>query len=233
MVEHTLASAFATLCQRRLAGEPIAYLVGEREFYGLPLRCSPAALIPRPETELLVDLALVRLPLECHARVLDLGTGTGAIALAIAHQRPLARITAVESSAEALALAQSNAAALRLAQIEFRQSDWYSALPSDRFDLIVANPPYIAAADAHLAQGDLRFEPRAALTPEGDGLAALRIIIGSAPRHLVPGGWLLVEHGWDQGEAVRALFAAAGFSAIATARDLGGQERVTGGTRKP
>lgn len=221
--------AFQALCARRLAGEPIAYLVGEREFYGLRLMASEAALIPRPETELLVDLALGPLPPKSAARVLDLGTGTGAIALAIAHQRPAATVTASDRSVAALALARANAARLQLDRVRLVQSDWYVALPPERWELIVANPPYIAGDDAHLTQGDLRFEPRAALTPEGDGLDALRIIIAGAPLRLAPRGWLMVEHGWDQGEVVRALFAAAGFSAITTARDLGDQERVTQG----
>ncbi|MBI3148616.1 MAG: peptide chain release factor N(5)-glutamine methyltransferase [Betaproteobacteria bacterium] len=230
VVDEPQAARFAGLCARRMAGEPIAYLLGEREFYGLKLQCSPAALIPRPETELLVDLALARMPRDETLSVLELGTGTGAIALALAQARPRARLCATEIATAALALARRNAQALGLEHIEFRHSDWYANLPDGPWDLIVANPPYIAGGDPHLLEGDLRHEPRLALTPEGDGLDALRLIIAGARAHLRARGALLVEHGWDQGLAVRSLFTAAGFADIDTSRDLGGQERVTGGS---
>lgn len=224
-----MARAFRELCARRLAGEPIAYLLGRREFFGLSLASTPAALIPRPDTELLVELALARIDAQACTRVLDLGTGTGAIALAIAHARPQVEVTAAERDPAALTLARQNAQELGLAKLRLIASDWYRELPEERWELIVANPPYIAADDPHLRQGDLRFEPRAALTPGGDGLDALRAIIAGAPARLAPGGTLLVEHGWDQGAAVRTLFGAAGFADIRTSRDLGGQERVTAG----
>lgn len=223
------ADTFRALCARRLAGEPIAYLLGRREFFGLSLASTPAALIPRPETELLVELALARIDGQGASRVLDLGTGSGAIALAIAHARRQVEVSAAELCPEALALARRNAAELGLVNVRLMASDWYRDLPQAHWDLIVANPPYIAAADPHLQQGDLRFEPRRALTPEGDGLDALRTVIAGAPPRLAPGGCLMVEHGWDQGEAVRALFAAAGFSDIASERDLAGLERASCG----
>ncbi len=221
------AQAFAALCSRREQGEPIAYLLGEREFYGLRLRVNPSALIPRPETEILVELALARLPQDAPGTVLDLGTGTGAIALALADARPLATCTATDISPEALALARANASELGLHNVDFVVSDWYAALAPQAWDLIVANPPYIAGSDRHLERGDLRYEPRVALTPEGDGLAALRRIVAGAAARLKPGGWLIVEHGWDQGTAVRSLFVDAGFAAPQTERDLAGIERVT------
>ncbi len=224
-----MARAFRELCARRLAGEPIAYILGRREFFGLSLVSTPAALIPRPDTELLVELALARIDAQGFTRVLDLGTGTGAIALAIAHTRPQVDMTATELDPDALAVARQNARELGLAKLRLIASDWYRALAQERWELIVANPPYIAAGDPHLQQGDLRFEPRNALTPGGDGLDALRVIIAGAPAYLTPGGTLLVEHGWDQGLAVRTLFGAAGFADISTSRDLGGQERVTAG----
>ncbi|CAG0976342.1 Release factor glutamine methyltransferase [Burkholderiales bacterium] len=224
-----MVRAFRELCARRLAGEPVAYLIGRREFFGLSLASTPAALIPRPDTELLVELALARIDAHGLTRVLDLGTGTGAIALAIAHARAQVDLTAAELDPEALALARQNARELGLDKLRLVASDWYQTLPQERWELIVANPPYIAAGDPHLLQGDLRFEPRAALTPGGDGLDALRAIIAGAPAYLTPDGTLLVEHGWDQGVAVRTLFGAAGFTDISTRRDLGGQERVTAG----
>jgi len=218
---------FEALIARRAHGEPIAYLTGTCGFYGLQLSITPATLIPRPETELLVDLALARLPVHTPARVLDLGTGSGAIALAIAHTRPQAHVTASDHSPAALAVARSNARALGLGHLTFLESDWYAALGVQRFDLMVSNPPYIAAQDPHLAQGDLRFEPRTALTPEGDGLTALRQIISAAPAHLNPGGWLLLEHGYDQGLAVRELLHAAGLTNISTEQDLEHRDRVS------
>lgn len=220
------AQHVATLIRRRLAGEPIAYIVGEREFYGLSFYATPAVLIPRPETELLVELTLDRLPDK--GSLLDLGTGSGAIAIAIAHTLPATRVTAVDASSEALAVASRNAQR-HGAQVRLLQSDWYTALDNERFDIIAANPPYIVAGDPHLSQGDLRFEPVDALTDHADGLSALRNIVANAPRHLASGGWLLMEHGYDQADAVRKLLAAAGFSDIQSWTDLAGIERVSGG----
>ncbi|WP_409268907.1 peptide chain release factor N(5)-glutamine methyltransferase [Massilia sp. BHUDP2] len=228
--ERALNSAEAAhldaLVQRRLAGEPIAYIVGEREFFGLPFRVGPGVLIPRPDTELIVELSLERLP--PRGRLLDMGTGSGAIAVACAHSRRDASVTALDLSEEALAIARANAAA-NGAQVRFLRSDWFAAIGEERFELIASNPPYIAAGDAHLSQGDLRFEPVGALTDHADGLTALRSIVGGAPDHLVPGGWLLLEHGYDQAEAVRALLAARGFLEVQSWRDLAGIERVSGG----
>jgi release factor glutamine methyltransferase len=220
------AARLDALVQRRLAGEPIAYIVGEREFFGLPFRVGPGVLIPRPDTELIVELSLERLP--PRGRLLDMGTGSGAIAVACAHARRDASVTALDLSEDALAIARANAAA-NGAQVRFLQSDWFSAIGEERFELIASNPPYIAAGDEHLSQGDLRFEPVGALTDHADGLSALRIIIDGAPGHLVPGGWLLLEHGYDQAEAVRALLAARGFLDVQSWRDLAGIERVSGG----
>jgi release factor glutamine methyltransferase len=212
--------------QRRLAGEPMAYLLQAQEFYGHRLRVTPDVLIPRPETELLVDLALAALPAERRqARVLDLGTGSGCIAIALAAARPGWTVLGIERSAAALALARDNSRERGVAVL-FAAGDWYAPV-AGRFDLIVSNPPYVAAGDPHLAQ--LRYEPRTALTDGGDGLSALRRIIEGAPAHLQAGGRLLVEHGFDQGEAVRAMLHAAGFDAVETARDLEGRERVGGG----
>lgn len=226
-------AAYADLRARRMAGEPIAYLTGTREFFGLTLAVSPSVLIPRPDTELLVELALERLEGRSNPRVLDLGTGSGAIALAIAHSRPDAQVTAVDRSVDALNVATGNAAQLGLAErMRFVRSDWYEAVPADLpWDIIVSNPPYIVAGDAHLAQGDLRFEPADALTDHADGLSALRIIVAGAPSRLATGAWLLCEHGYDQAEAVRALCTAAGFADVFSARDLADIERTTGGRR--
>lgn len=218
---------------RRAAGEPVAYIVGVREFYGREFRVTPDVLIPRPETELLVEQALTYAAARCGLRVLDLGTGSGCIAITLALELAGAQVVAVDRSAAALAVARDNATRLGAA-VDCRVSDWYGALgPEERYDVIVANPPYIAGTDRHLGEGDLRFEPRGALTPEGDGLDALRLIIGSAPRHLVVGGLFAVEHGYDQAAACRELFAAAGYADIASRRDLAGIERVTLGRRAP
>ncbi|HEX7113462.1 MAG TPA: peptide chain release factor N(5)-glutamine methyltransferase [Mizugakiibacter sp.] len=223
-------AAFAALLARRLAGEPVAYLTGTRGFWSLELEVTPATLIPRPETELLVELALARLPEDARARVADLGTGSGAVALAIARERPQAWVFATDASAEALAVARRNAGRLGLAHVAFAQGDWCRALgDASDFDLIVSNPPYIAAGDPHLGEGDLRFEPAAALTSGVDGLDAIRSIVRDARAHLRPGGWLLFEHGYEQGAAVRALLTAAGYREVFTARDLEGRERVSGG----
>jgi release factor glutamine methyltransferase len=222
------ARLLSTLFQRRIAGEPIAYLVGEREFFGLMFHTTPDVLIPRPETELLVELALHNLPQG--GRVLDLGTGSGAIAVAIAHQRPDAQVTASDRSTAALQIAARNAARNQSAVV-FIESDWYAAIPPGQFELVVSNPPYIVAGDPHLSQGDLRHEPIDALTDHGDGLAALREIVAGAPARLAPGGWLLMEHGYDQAAAVRALLATQGFAEVQSWRDLAGIERVSGGRR--
>lgn len=221
------ASVLDALVARRVAGEPIAYIVGKREFYGLDFQVTEAVLIPRPDTELLVELALERLA--PRASVLDMGTGSGAIAVAIAHTRPDAFVTALDASTEALAVARANAAA-NGARVAFLHSDWYGALAGEMFGMIVSNPPYIASGDAHLAEGDLRFEPVSALTDHADGLSALRAIIGGAGPHLAPGGWLLLEHGYDQAAQVRALLTAHGYDQVQSWRDLAGIERVSGGT---
>lgn len=221
------AARYEALVARRAAGEPMAYLLGAREFYGRPFTVDARVLIPRPETELLVELALRAAPQG--GRVLDLGTGSGAIAVTIACERPDLRLSALDASTDALDVARANVAALG-ARVELLHSDWYAALGTDaRFAVIVANPPYIAAGDPHLLQGDLRHEPRMALTEEVDGLAALRRIVAGAPAHLLPGGSLLMEHGHDQAEAVRALLAATGFEAVRSHADLAGIPRATGG----
>ncbi len=224
-------AAFEALVVRREAGEPVAYLTGRRGFWTLELAVTPATLIPRPETELLVERALERLPRDAAARIADLGTGSGVIALALAKERPRARVIATDASEAALTVARANAAENGIDNTEFRHGSWFAPLAGERFDLIASNPPYIEADDPHLGEGDLRFEPMSALASGGDGLDDLRVIVGEAPSHLVDGGWLLVEHGWNQGAAVRALFADAGFIDIETARDLEGRERVTLGRR--
>lgn len=220
------ANALNALVARRQQGEPIAYIVGEREFFGLPFRVTDAVLIPRPDTELLVELALERLPPK--GRVLDMGTGSGAIAVSIAHSRRDATVTALDVSPAALDVARGNAQA-NGAAVRFLQSDWYSAVDGESFELLVSNPPYVAAGDAHLAQGDLRFEPIGALTDHADGLSALRTIIAGAHQHLTAGGWLLMEHGYDQAAQVRELLEASRFDAVQSWRDLAGIERVSGG----
>ena len=222
----------AALIDRRLAGEPLAYLVGSAEFRGLNLAVSPAVLVPRADTELLVDLALQRIAGQEAPRIVDLGTGSGAIAIAIAVARPDAIVTAVDRSPEALAVAAANAAR-HGAAIRFLASDWYRALAGERFELIVSNPPYIAAGDPHLAGDGLRFEPNMALTDGGDGLSCLRTIVAEAPAHLAGGGSLLMEHGYDQAEECRNLLAAAGFQHVHSWRDLPGIERVSGGKYRP
>ena len=223
------ANAFAELAQRRRAGEPVAYLTGTREFWGLDLTVTPDVLIPRPETETLVEFALSKLPRDCPLRVLDLGTGSGAIALALAHDRPQADVLATDRSDAALTIARSNAQRLKLTNVAFAAADWYAGIPPESFDLIASNPPYIGAVDPHLKEGDLRFEPVPALSPGTDGHAALRTIIGGARERLAPGGWLVVEHGYDQSDVVQALFRVAGFAEVMALRDLSGISRVVAG----
>lgn len=218
---------FEAVLARRERGEPVALITGEREFWSMTLAVTPDTLIPRPETELLVELALARMPRGQALRVLDLGTGSGAIALALARERPSAAICAVDASVGALAVAQKNAAKLGLGQVRFLLGDWYSPVRAARFELIVTNPPYIADDDPHLRQGDLRFEPATALASGPDGLDDIRRIAAGAVEHLAPGGWLLVEHGWTQGAAVRAIFTEVGLSDAETACDLEARERVT------
>jgi release factor glutamine methyltransferase len=216
---------FVRLVGERERGVPVAYLVGHREFWSLDLAVTPAVLVPRPETERLVELALARIPRDDDANVADLGTGSGAVALAIARERPRSRIVATDRSEAALDVARANARRLALANVSFASGDWYAAL-AERFDVIVSNPPYIAAGDPHL-EGDLRHEPGLALVSGVDGLDALRRIVAGAPEHLRAGGWLLVEHGFDQGDAVRRLFLDSGLRGAQTARDSGDRGRVT------
>lgn len=224
------AAAFDALCRRRAAGEPFAYLVGEREFHGLPLQVGPAVLVPRPDTETLVDWALELLAGELADRpapaVVDLGTGSGAIALAVKHRHPAARVSAVDVSDAALAVARGNAQRLGL-DVGFRAGSWWHPLPGQHFDLVLSNPPYIAGDDPHLVA--LAYEPSLALTPGGDGLDAIRAIVDGAPAHQQPGSWLLLEHGWDQARAVAALLQAAGFEGVSTRTDLANRDRCTGG----
>ena len=222
-------AAYGALIGRRAAGEPVAYLTGSREFYGREFMVTPAVLIPRPETELLIELALQRLPAEGGGRVLDLGAGSGCIGITIAAERPHAQVTLVDASADALDVARANAHRIAAVNTTLLRSDWYAALGDVRYDLIVANPPYVAAGDAHLTQGDLRFEPPSALVAGADGLADLRRIVAKAPEHLLPGGWLMCEHGHDQAEACAALLRDAGFVDVFAARDLAGIRRVSGG----
>ncbi len=218
---------FQALVARRAAGEPIAYLTGHRGFWTLDLMVSHATLVPRPETELLVEQTLARVPREQACAVADLGTGSGAIALAIASERPRARVLATDDSEAALEVARENADALGITNVDFARGDWLAPLAGRRFDAIVSNPPYVVAGDAHLRQGDLRFEPLRALVSGVDGLDAIRGIVRGAGAHLVPGGWLLFEHGWNQGEAARDLLQETGYRHVATIRDLESRDRVT------
>lgn len=231
VVDVQARSMFSALVQRRAAGEPVAYLTGHVGFWTLDLQVTPAVLIPRADTEVLVEAALQRLPMNAGLRVADLGTGSGAIALAIAIERPCIEMVAVDASTAALQVARDNAARLHLGNVTFREGDWCAALGEDRFDLIVSNPPYIAQDDPHLRSGDLRHEPLPALVSGRDGLDAIRTIVNCAPAHLDVGGWLLLEHGWQQGAAVRELLQRADFADVATLLDLESRERVTLGHR--
>lgn len=213
---------------RRRKGEPIAHIMGEREFWSLPLYVDASTLIPRPDSERLVELALALTERAPSGRALDLGTGTGALALAFASERPAWAVTALDASTAAIDLARRNARRLGLERVRCLHSDWYSALPMDeRFELVMSNPPYIADCDPHLNRGDVRFEPRSALVAERQGLADIEHIVNLSPRHLLPGGWLLIEHGWEQGAAVRELFSVRGFRAVRTEQDLNERDRVT------
>lgn len=223
---------FHELIAARQRGEPIAYLIGHRGFWTLDLMVTSDVLIPRPETELLVELALQRIPPDVEFRLSDLGTGSGAIALAIASERPLAHVLATDASVAALSVASGNARRLDIANIEFTEGNWCAPLGSRIFDMIVSNPPYIAADDAHLERGDLRFEPASALASGTDGLDAIREIIDAAPRHLASGGWLLLEHGFDQGERARDLLGQHGLIEVQTWTDISGHDRISGGRRQ-
>lgn len=234
--EHIVADdqrdRYLALLARRAAGEPVAYLTGGREFFSLDFKVTPAVLIPRPETELLVELALEHIPQDASSRVLDLGTGSGCVAISIAKHRPQARITATDRSPDALEIAAQNARALGVHNIDFVSGDWFTAVAGECFDIIVANPPYIAEGDLHLRQGDLRFEPQHALAAGPEGLDCIRLIVAQARSHLFRGGWLMFEHGYDQAERCRALLSAAGFTGVFSRRDLAGIERVSGGMRE-
>jgi release factor glutamine methyltransferase len=226
-LDDTQVNAYDALVQRRRDGEPVAYITGHRGFWTLNLEVTPATLIPRPETELLVELALARMT--ATARVADLGTGSGAIALAIARECPTASVVATDASVDALAVAMRNAARHGIGNVRFAHGSWLAALPDERFELIVSNPPYIEADDPHLAQGDLRFEPVSALAAGADGLDDIRQIVAQARDHLEPGGSLLMEHGWNQGAAVREVLSAAGYRDVFTEQDLEQRDRVSGG----
>lgn len=226
-LEGTALQAFVSCIERRAKGEPIAYILGEREFYGLNLAVTPATLIPRPDTETLVEAALSKIPLDQNVHVLDLGTGTGAIALAIAQQRPQASVTAADASQPTLDVATQNGKQLKLSNVSFISSNWFSKLQQKQFDVIVSNPPYIEEADPHLQRGDLRFEPISALASGADGLDDIRRIVDECMIHLKPQGWLMLEHGYNQAKAVRELMAITGLVDIQTLQDLGGNDRVT------
>lgn len=223
---------FKQLLARRLQGEPMAYIAGEKEFWSLSLKTSPATLIPRPDTETLVETVLATLDAQLPLEIADLGTGTGAIALALAKERPNWRLTATDKSLAALADCEANRQALGLSNVRCYSGDWCQALPHRNYDAIVSNPPYIADADPHLEQGDLRFEPKQALIAGPDGLAAFRQIIPESIHYLKPGGWLFFEHGYDQAEALNKLLTQAGFSNIKMVKDLANQPRVTTGRKE-
>ncbi|MGU9806488.1 MAG: peptide chain release factor N(5)-glutamine methyltransferase [Pseudomonas rhizophila] len=226
IVPSEAALLFSEYLRRRRSGEPVAYILGQQGFWNLDLEVAPHTLIPRPDTELLVETALALLP-AAPARVLDLGTGSGAIALALASERPAWTVTAVDRVLEAVALAERNRQRLDLRNVTVLSSHWFSALDDERFELIISNPPYIAATDPHLAEGDVRFEPASALVAGHDGLDDLRTIIAQAPDHLGAGGWLMLEHGYDQADAVRDLLQTQGFTEVHSRKDLGGHERIS------
>jgi len=226
-LQDKIKADFESLLARRLLGEPIAYILGQREFFGLNLIVTPDTLIPRPDTETLVETALDKIPTDTPFTVLDLGTGTGAIALAIAQNRPEAQVTAIDASSGALDIAKRNANHLDLVQVDFRLSNWFSALEGERFNLIVSNPPYIEQHDIHLTQGDLRFEPMSALASGTDGLDDIRQIVDNCLLHLDPQGWLMLEHGYNQAHLVTDLMAQSGLIDITTIKDLGANDRVT------
>jgi release factor glutamine methyltransferase len=221
--------AIAALIARREQGEPVAYILGEKEFYGRLFKVSPEVLIPRPETELLVEAALERLPTDRPVRVLDLGTGSGCIAISIALARPACEVLAVDASASALEMAKQNAIQVDAGNVHFIVSDWYARLPAMNFDMIVSNPPYIPSEDPHLGKGDLIHEPQHALASGPEGLDAIHVIVSGAPSHLQPGGWLILEHGYDQADSCRTLFTQAGLEQVFTLPDLAGHARATGG----
>jgi release factor glutamine methyltransferase len=223
------AAAFDDLVSRRARGEPVAYLTGRRGFWSLELEVGPGVLIPRPETELLVEFALDHLPRDRVCSVVDLGTGSGAIALAVAVERPLAQVVAVDASCAALEIARRNAARIAPGRVAFVEGSWWTPLPGRRFDLVLSNPPYIPERDPHLDRGDLRFEPRGALAAGLDGFDALRAIVEALPERLADGGRVALEHGYDQGAEVRALLSAIGLGEVATIRDLAGHERISVG----
>lgn len=229
IVSSEAALAFSGFLERRRSGEPVAYILGQQGFWKLDLEVAPHTLIPRPETEMLVEAALEQIPPFASASVLDLGTGTGAIALALANEKPNWRVTAVDRVPEAVELAERNRRRLHLDNAKVLQSHWFEALAAERFDLIISNPPYIADTDPHLSQGDVRFEPSSALTSGGDGLDDIRLIIAQAVEHLNPAGWLMLEHGYDQGAAVRELLVAHGYQRVQTRRDLADHERISFG----
>jgi len=227
--DHAQSAAIEALIARRAQGEPVAYILGEKEFYGHLFKVNSEVLIPRPETELLVEIALERLPKDGPARVLDLGTGSGCVAISIALSRPDCEVLAVDASASAVEIAMQNAIELGAQNVRFLVSDWYSQLPTMNFDMIVSNPPYVASDDPHLGKGDLIHEPPHALASGPEGLDAIRIIVAGAHPHLHPGGWLIVEHGYDQSDSCQTLFTGADLGQVFTLSDLAGQARVTGG----
>jgi len=229
VLDEIQTNTYRAMLEQRMQGVPIAYILGKREFFGLEFKVTSATLIPRPDTELLVEQALLRIPLLHACAVLDLGTGSGAIALSIAHARPQAHVLAVDASAVALEVARDNKDSLGLGNVSMLLSDWFSALAGKTFDVIVSNPPYVRSRDVHLQRGDVRFEPITALAAGEDGLSDIRTIGSLAMQFLVPGGCLLLEHGYDQAAQVREILNASGFRAVFTERDLAGIERVTGG----
>ncbi|HEY5602421.1 MAG TPA: peptide chain release factor N(5)-glutamine methyltransferase [Gammaproteobacteria bacterium] len=229
VLEKSVLDRFGTLVQRRCRGEPVAYITGQREFWGLPLTVSTATLIPRPETERLVEIALEKIPAQASWHIADLGTGSGALAFALASERPRCEITGTDISTAALAIAKANRQRLNLTNVRFIAGRWFDPLSGRRFDLVISNPPYVASGDPHLQQGDLRFEPRQALSAGPDGLEAIREIVSSAHAHLQPGGWLMLEHGFAQGDAVVKLFTDNGFAHVQCHRDYAERERATVG----